>query len=84
MADVKVTTQFDRSRGRMRLVFSEKIDYLEMSLDQAISLLTEVVNRCLANKMMQLGQYEKTYPPGHPMARSPWADEIEAAERKKK
>lgn len=27
---------------------------------------------------------EKVYPPGHPSARSPWADEIEAQKRKKK
>lgn len=81
MADIKVRSQFDAARGRMRLVFSEKIDYIEMPIDQAIAVLTEVVSRCQAHKVM--ASPPKEYPPGHPLARSPWADEIEAAERER-
>jgi phosphosulfolactate synthase (CoM biosynthesis protein A) len=52
MADIKINTQFDVARGRMRLVFSEKIEYIEMSIDQAIAVLSEVVARCQHHKVL--------------------------------
>lgn len=82
MAEMSVKLRF--GNGTAVMVFSEKTDHMEMPIDKAIEVFDECHKRCIAEKLRQAGRQEQVYPPGHPSARSPWADEIEAQERKKK
>jgi hypothetical protein len=58
MADITVRTEFDRINGRMRLVFSEKINFLELPLDKAIEIFQEITNRCVAIKVISTTKQE--------------------------